>query len=412
MRIMKNEKNIQLFVFLSLVLLFSCTKKEVNKTITIWAMGEEGLKLEQIIPLFKKENPDVEVVIQQIPWSAAHEKLVTAVAGNILPDMSQLGTTWMSEFYTMGALENLEEYIKNSNVVNSNNYFKGSIETCMFEDRIYGIPWYVDVRVMFYRKDLYDKLGVQPPKTWEEVISVGKKLTEIDKDGKVRSYAYTTSIHWQEICPFIWQNGGDLVGLKTKKVNLTSPEVKEAIEFFVRLKKENLSPKIGLGVDLVYAFRTGYYKSFFSGPYMIEILKKQAPEIEGKWAVALLPKKKTRTSFVGGSNLVIFKTSKNKELAWKFIEFLSRPEIQVEWYKMTSDLPAVRAAWDNEIFVNNPLLKVFREQLEDAKSPPNIPEWEQIAEILHQKVEEMVVGGKDINLALKEAEEKIKKILK
>jgi multiple sugar transport system substrate-binding protein len=393
--------------------LFSCAKKETEKQkLTIWAMGEEGLKLEQIIPLFKKENPNVEIEVQQIPWSAALEKLVTSVASGILPDACQMGTTWMSKFYAMGAFENLDEYIKKSKVVSLENYFKGSLETCSFDGKNYGIPWYVDVRVMYYRKDLYEKLGVPPPRSWDEMISVGKKLLELDKTGKVKSYPYVSYIHWQEFYPFIWQNGGEIIDLSTKKVNLASPEVKEAIEFFVRLRKEKLCPINAAEMDLIYSFRNGYYKTFFSGPWMVEVLKKQAPEIEGKWSVALMPKKKTRTSFVGGSNLVIFKTSKNKELAWKFIEFLSRPEIQVEWYKITSDLPAVRAAWENEIFVNNSMLKIFREQLEDAKSPPNIPEWEQIAEVLHQKVEEIIVGGKDIDLALKEAEEKIRSILK
>ncbi len=400
-----------ILIILSLTF-FSCAKKETKPKLVIWAMGEEGIRLEEILPQFKKENPDIEVELQQIPWSAALEKLITSIAGGILPDVAQIGTTWMSRLYVMGAFENLDKYIKNSSVVNLQNYFKGSLETCIFDDGIYGVPWYVDVRVMYYRKDLYEKAGVKPPDSWDEIIPIGKKLTEVDKNGNVKAYAYNTAIHWQEFCPFIWQNGGEIIDLKTKKIKLTSPEVKEAVEFFVRLKKENVAPPIYLGHDLVYSFRTGYYKSFFSGPWMVEVLKKQAPEINGKWSVSLLPKKKTRTSFVGGSNLVIFKLSKNKEAAWKFIEFLSRPEIQTEWYKITADLPAVRKAWEDKIFIENPILNVFKQQLEDAKSPPNIPEWEEIAEVLHQKIEEIVVGGKDIDLALKEAEEKIKNILK
>ncbi len=399
------------YLLSAFLILSSCAKKqEVEKKLVIWAMGEEGLKLEQIVPLFEKENLGVKIEVQQIPWSAAHEKLVTAVVGKVLPDVSQMGTTWMSEFFVMGALENLDEYIKNSQIVKLENYFKGSLDTCLFDNKIYGIPWYVDVRVLFYRKDLYEKFNVNPPQSWDEMVSIGEKLIEKDKDGKIVSYPYTISIHWQEICPFIWQNGGELVDLKTKKVKFISPEVKEAIRFFVNLRKD-LCPTTTLG-DLIYAFRTGQVKSFFSGPYMVEVLKKQAPEITGKWSVALMPKKKTRTSFVGGSNLVIFKNSKNKDLAWKFIEFLSGPEIQVEWYKITSDLPSVRSAWENEILAKDPVLKVFHQQLEDAKSPPNIPKWEQIAEVLHQKVEEIIVGGKDIDLALKEAEQKAKEIIK
>lgn len=407
-----NGKKFIYFVFLiCLIFLMGCKKQifEKNKLV-VWAMGEEGLKLKEIVTLFSEEYPDIEVEIQQIPWQAAHEKLVTAVVGKVVPDVSQMGTTWMAEFYTMNALENLDRYIETSQIVKPENFFKGSFETCEFEDGVYGIPWYVDVRVMFYRKDLFEEVGFKtPPQNWDELISYGKKLIK-KENGKIKEYAYAFSIHWQDICPLIWQNEGEIIDVKRRVATVKRKEVKEAVEFFVNLHRLNLVPTGLVGVDLIHSFRTGFYKMFPSGPYMISILKQSAPEIYNKWDVCLMPKKKSNTSFVGGSNLVIFKKAKNKDSAWKFIEFLSRPDIQIMWYKITTDLPAVRSAWEDPIFKDTKL-QVFKQQLEDSKSPPNLPEWEEIANILHRKIEEVILNVKSLDVCLDELEVEINSLL-
>ena len=85
---------------------------------------------------------------------------------------------------------------------------------------------------------------------------------------------------------------------------------------------------------------------------MLKELDTRVPEIAGKWDVAVMPMKKTATSFVGGSNLCIFKDSKNKQAAWEFIEFMSRPDIQIQWYKLTTDLPTRLEAWENDYFAD------------------------------------------------------------
>ncbi len=82
---------------------------------------------------------------------------------------------------------------------------------------------------------------------------------------------------------------------------------------------------------------------YFSGPWMINLTREQTPEIDGKWSVALCPKKKTRTSFVGGCNLVVFKDSRNKDAAWRFVEFMSDPRTQLEWFRVSGCLPAVKS---------------------------------------------------------------------
>jgi multiple sugar transport system substrate-binding protein len=81
-------------------------------------MGEEGKKIAEMARRFERANPGVTVETQAIPWEAAHAKLLTAVVGGIPPDVSQIGTTWMAEFATMGALEPLDHRAAESPTAN------------------------------------------------------------------------------------------------------------------------------------------------------------------------------------------------------------------------------------------------------------------------------------------------------
>ena len=122
-----------------------------------------------LIEQFEKENPSIKVKVQQIPWTSAHEKLLTAFAGNSLPDVCQLGNTWIPEFVTLKSLENLNSLLLKSSI-KEENYFSGIFETNKIDSGLYGLPWYIDTRVLFYRKDLFDSIGWKsPPKNWDEL---------------------------------------------------------------------------------------------------------------------------------------------------------------------------------------------------------------------------------------------------
>lgn len=379
-----------------------------ERVLQIWAMGEEAKNLNVMVEKFMRENPGVKVEVQAIPWSAAYDKLLTGIAGMQLPDLAQMGTTWMAPFGAMGVFEELSDYIKNS-FVNKDLFFEGSWQTVEMNGGIYGIPWYVDVRVMFYRTDVLKDVGYDhAPQTWEEFYDAAKKLAARGENMYALSLLYT-GVFGNEFMPFAWQAGGKIFDEKGK-VRVTDPEFVEAIEYYARFFWEELVP-IG-GGNLFQDFASGAVPIFFSGPWMVSMIDQQTPEIRGKWSVALMPKKQTRTSFVGGCNWVIFNTSKNKDLAWKFIEFMTRPENQLEWYKTVSSLPAVKSVWEYPELSNNPVMKVFGEQLKDAKSPPNIPEWEEIANAISRRVEEVIYKRKTPQKAAEDLKKDIEKIVR
>jgi len=414
-------RKLAILISLSLLLLLflmdkSLAKKE-EESITVWAMGAEGMRIAEIARRFEQANPGVRVITQAIPWEAAHEKLITSVVGEIPPDVSQLGTTWMAEFQAMGALAPLDEFICQSQIISGDKFFPGSWETNLVNGIVYGIPWYVDTRVIFYRKDLLKEAGFDhPPRTWEELERMGKKLIkDRDGDGKVDQYGMALPVKdWNILSMFIWENGGNIITPDNSKPDVESEATREAFEFYLRLFQEKIVPTTeAVDVDLFHAFRTGFYPIFISGPWMIELTRNElGKEYEGRWDVAMMPRKKFPTSFVGGCNLVIFRDSKHKDIAWKFIEFMSQPEIQVEWYKMTTDLPAVKSAWQDRFFRDKPMLRVFGEQLNYTKSPPNIPEWEQIADAMQRRMEELILGKMNMSQALGKLSLDINEILR
>ncbi len=138
-------------------------------TLRLWAFGREGEEVQQLIPEFERRHPGIRVRVQQIPWIAAHEKLLTAYVGDATPDLAQIGNTWIPEFAALGALEPLDRWVSRSAVVDSAAYFGGVWSTNTIGDTLFGLPWYVDTRVIFYRTDILARAGYREmPATWAE----------------------------------------------------------------------------------------------------------------------------------------------------------------------------------------------------------------------------------------------------
>ncbi|MGK2962242.1 MAG: extracellular solute-binding protein, partial [Gemmatimonadaceae bacterium] len=94
-------------------------------TLRIWAMGREGQVLSELVPEFEKLHPEIRVRVQQIPWSAAHEKLLTSFVGDATPDIAMLGNTWVPEFAALDALEPLDQHVAASSAVDRDDFFQG-----------------------------------------------------------------------------------------------------------------------------------------------------------------------------------------------------------------------------------------------------------------------------------------------
>jgi multiple sugar transport system substrate-binding protein len=354
--------------------------------LTVWAMGNEGTKLSTLADAFTKENPGVKVSVTPVDWGQAVAKLQTAIAGNTTPDVSQMGTDMMGQFGATGAFEPVPSDIASS------TYFESAWNTNDVAGVVSGVPWYVETRLLYYRTDIAEKAGItSPPATWDDLMAMAKAMKE--KGGSKFGISLGTK-NWQEYFPFLWQNGGDVVDASGNPA-LNSPQAVEALTFYDSFFKAGLTPKsVPEGFDITPAFVKGDNPMFFSGPWHLGLIDTAGgADFKSKWAIAPMPKKVTGTSFLGGSNVVVFKNSKNKDAAWAFVKFLSDPKTQALWYTTATDLPAVQAGWDDPTVKSDPNVALFGEQLKDTKAQPVSATWSELSSALNDTLEKMTTGG-------------------
>lgn len=386
-------------------LLLSCGRDGAGgKTVRFWAMGREGEVVQELVRDFEAEHPDVRVDVQQIPWSAAHEKLLTAFVGGSTPDVAQLGNTWIGEFVALGALEPLGPRVASS-TVRAESFFPGIWDTNVIEGAAYGVPWYVDTRVLFYRSDLLAEAGYdEMPATWSgwrEAMEAVKR-----RGGDDRFALFLPTNEYTQPVIFGLQAGSPLLKDHATRGDFSGPEFREAFRFLVGLYRDGLAPPVGNTeiANLYTEFARGYFAMYITGPWNLgEFERRLPPEFGGDWATAPLPGPDgaaSGVSLAGGSSLVLFRGSERKDAAWKLVEFLSRPESQIRFYGLTGDLPARVEAWSDPSLAEDARVRAFGEQLTRVVATPKIPEWEQIGTRVMIRAEEAIRGAVSPDSAL------------
>ncbi|HLA69237.1 MAG TPA: sugar ABC transporter substrate-binding protein [Bacteroidota bacterium] len=389
-----------------IVVAASCRHEQGSEVlVTFWAMGAEGERVQTLIPEFERRNPGIRVKVQAIPWTAAHEKLLTAYAGTSTPDVAQLGNTWIPEFTTLEALENLDPWIGESTVIRNANYFQGFWETNVIQGSVYGIPWYCDTRVLFYRRDILTHVGYPSgPATWDELLEASVKIKAMDKS--VDRYAiFLPTNEWNVPVIMGLQAGSPILKDRHQYGDFSGTAFRKAFELYIDLFRKGLAPS-GLSqmTNVYLSFAEGYFSMYVTGPWNVGEFRRRMPaNLRDQWMTAPIPGFAGNIpgiSLAGGSSLVMFKSSTRKAEAWKFIEFLSEPEQQVAFYRLTGDLPPGIKAWEDTVLVNDPHLRAFRTQLQHVEPTPRIPEWEQIAIKVQEYAEAVSMNRMTVDQAL------------
>jgi multiple sugar transport system substrate-binding protein len=398
--------------------LAACRGAEASGRITLrfWAMGAEGENVQQLVREFEQAHPDVDVRVQQIPWTAAHEKLLTAFVGNVTPDLAQLGNTWVPELQAVDAILPLDSFVARSPVVKAANFFPGIWDTNVLHDTVYAIPWYVDTRVLFYRTDILAAAGYDSmPQSW---AGWRRAMEAVQKRAGKRQWAiFLPTNEWMQPVVFGLQNGSPLLRDGGRYGAFEEPAFRGAYEFYVGLFRDGLAPVAGNN-DIANAyqeFARGTFAMWITGPWNIgELQHRLPPAMQHSWATAPLPGPTGAPSGVsnaGGSSLVVFRGSAHPKEAWALIEFLSRPDIQRRFYKLTGDLPAQVDAWQDSALAGNEYARAFYTQLQRVKPTPQVPEWEFLTSKIIAISERSIRGGLSTDRALAQLDAQVNRIL-
>jgi multiple sugar transport system substrate-binding protein len=385
-----------------------------SNTVRFWAMGREGEVVAELVPEFERTHPGIHVEVQTLPWSAAHEKLLTAFAGDSTPDLCQLGNTWIPEFVALGALTALDAYASDSTTIQPGDYFPGIWATNGVEGKLYGVPWYVDTRLLFYRRDLLAQAGYEaPPRSWAEwtaMLAAIKRRNVSGQHGIV-----LPASEFEPLVALALQQHDALLRDGGRYGNFRSQGFTRAFEFYLAMFRNGYAPPPAAAEasNIWTEFGRGQFVFYISGPWNIGEFQRRLPaDLQQSWLTAPLPGPDgPGASIAGGSSLVIFRNARNADAAWQFIEYLSRPDVQRRFHALTGDLPPRRSAWSEGGLADDVYARAFREQLERAKPTPQVPEWERIATEIRVVAERVVHGDMTIAQAASELDTRTDRIL-
>ena len=376
-------------------------------------MGREGEVVAQLLPEFERAHPTIHVKLQQLPWTAAHEKLLTAFAGDTTPDVCQLGNTWIPELVALNALEPLDRHAAGSAVVDAGDYFAGIWDTNRIDGKLYGVPWYVDTRLLFYRRDLLARAGYStPPRSWHEWK---RMLAALSKAGADQHGILLPLNEFEPLLALALQQDDPLLRDDGRWGNFSAPGFRRALGFYLEMFQRGWAPPLGTAAisNVWNEFGRGRFAFYVSGPWNIGEFERRLPAgQQDTWMTAPLPGPDgPGASIAGGSSLVVFRASRHQAAAWRLIEFLSQPAVQRSFHALTGDLPPRRATWADPQLAADIHARAFREQLERVKPAPKVPEWERIATEMRLTAERAVHGQLTVEQAARELDARAAQIL-
>jgi multiple sugar transport system substrate-binding protein len=406
------------FVSLCLIGLSSCqaTKHHDDGVIhlTLWhSLNPPANRdvFQKLVDKFNQAHTDIQIepVFQSEPQLP---KILTSVVANVPPDILLFSPEFTGQFAELGAIQPLENWLNKLPL--KSDIRENLFDQMQLNEHIWSVPLHTSNIAIFYRPKLFQAAGIREiPKTWTELRQVAKKLT-IDRNGDHRPEQYGillplgkggwTVFSW---FPFLLSAGGEIV--TNNRPNLTNAGAIAALQFWQDLIKDGSvllsAPERGYEED---AFIEGRVAMQITGPWTL-IMKSQVDH-----QVFPMPAGVKPATVTGTSNLFLMKTTPAREqAALKFLEYVLSKEFQTEWSIKTGFLPVtLTSAYSQNYqqYINqNPLLKVFFDQIPVARSQPVIPRFSRLADSLGRAIEATLLG-EPADKALQKGQERLELI--
>ncbi|WP_406282040.1 ABC transporter substrate-binding protein [Embleya sp. NBC_00896] len=319
--------------------------------ITFWTWVPN---IEKTVALFEKKYPKVKVKLVNVGQSKdQYTKLQAALkAGNGAPDVAQIEYFALPQFAITKELVNLADY---GSASLQDKFTPSAWSQVNVAGGIYGIPQDTGPMAMFYRKDILDKLGATPPKTWAEVAELGKKIKSANPGNFV---TYVDQGDAGTANSMIWQQDGkpyQVSGESSAAVKLKDDAgtAKYAATWGSMLADKTVDATPSWNEEWWQSMGAGKYALWMAGAWAPAVLQKNIPQAKGLWGVAPMPSGDGAPASAenGGSSVAVTKQAKNKEASVAFAQWLnSDPEAVKSLNTDVSLFPATKMLLDDPAF--------------------------------------------------------------
>ncbi|MFD9037977.1 extracellular solute-binding protein [Streptomyces bottropensis] len=384
----------------------SSGEDEKTGTLRVWLFQEvsnapKQKVVDNVVTAFEQAHDGAKVKVEYIPVETRAQRIKAAFNDpKSAPDLIEYGNTDTAGYVKDGGLADItREFNGWSDAKDSDPTARTSVTV---DGKIYGAPFFVGVRALYYRTDVFERLNLQAPKSLAELATTAKRIRAAEPDlyGIVVGGAYTYGA-----MPFVWAHGGEIAEGKggSYASTIDSPAARKGIEAYTSLFGDDNCPAAkcaGMGGnDTVTAFAAGKAGMAIGGDFSHAAV--EAGKVKGKYAVVPLPGVKhgsVAPAFAGGNNVGVLKSTTHRTLAVDLMKRLASKKTQGELFDAMGFLPtytdARAAAAEKEPFIE-PFVKTLSS---GTKFVPASPAWAQIdaSLVLPTMFQEVVSGKKDV----------------
>lgn len=367
--------------------------------------------LEALITTFEQQNPDIEIQYTTAPFDSYFTKLQTNMAAGAAPDVFELNYENFVTFASKNTLLPLNNFITAEPGLR-NVFYPAALNAFRQSSVQYGLPITFSTVVLFYNKDLFDKVGVAYPTanwTWQNVLDAAQKIN----NSAQKVWGVYQPVQFWEFYKVATQAGGGLRVSPT--VQIDSPANRRALSYLVDKVRLKLMPSDAemSGVSNEDLFLNGQLGMLYSGIWMFD----KFAQAKFKWDIAVEPGGTRKATHFFSNAAVISRTTKNADAAWKWVKFLaSNPATAKTRIDRAWELPALSLSQRNIInaYLQKPMpanREAVFDSLQYAVTPPVLENQSQLQDIINQELEAARLGTKTVEQALASAQQRVQALV-
>jgi multiple sugar transport system substrate-binding protein len=387
-------------------------------TLTFLAGALDTQLWRPIIQQFEAQNPDIRINVVEGPnASNAVEDLYTTafLLGSSPYDLVYLDIVWVPKFAAAGWLMDLSDRLSNAEL---SQFIEADVEGGRYQDRLYRVPVLSGAGMLFYRKDLLEKIGAEPPETFTDLVSTAQR---IQSEG-LAPWGYVWQGRQYEglaamFVEVLGGQGGFWVNPDTLEVGLDRPEAIQAVNFLLNTIQKGISPP---GVTTYQEeesrrlFQNGEAVFLRNWPYIWPLANAEDSPIRGQ--VGLKPMVhapgQSSASCMGSWGWGISKDTPHAEQAWRAIQFFSSNEALKQVTLDSGFLPARRSLYsDPQVVAKYPHFPAMLEVLDNGTLRPPIAQYAQASDILQRYLSAALTGRMTPTAAMQSAAAETRRLL-
>src|ERR671914_2596628 len=335
------------------------------------------------------QRTGIEVDVEVVGWDVQLDRIRNAAVSGEGPDVTQAGTTQVPFFAALGGFEDLSGRI--GEIGGAAAYADGVWQTTQVvgQEGTWAIPWFTEARSIYYRKDVLEQAGVDPATAfadWDSFRStleaIDQKVPGIEPFGTPGKKAFDLVHH---VMPFVWDAGGAELSEDNSQSAINSPEAVEGVQFFADLVNDGLADPSQLerdGTQVENQFKGGRLAVWMGGPWVLGSIPRKddtnwVPAARKNVGLAPMPAGPSGEAytFVGGSNLMMFEHSENKNEAWELMKFLSQDQVQSDYASLLGMFPARTEPQQAYGESNGPNFESVFQAIQQGRTYAPIPQW-------------------------------------